>query len=164
MKDNNKGFSIIELLVVMAIIAIVSVIAGVSISASNTAKTERTAASINALISKCRADCLGRTGSVYLTISLDSNGDIVCLQSDGTTVSTETFSGTATSVSYTTKLGSADPVEVSLSGHPLTLSFNRSTGGLNPQSGGSYCTSIIFTGGKSFTIVLVPSTGTHSLT
>ena len=160
MKSRNSGFTIVELIVVMLIIGIITVIAGLSVSTSTAAKTQRTAASIDSLISKCRTDTLGRSGSVYLTLSLDSNGDIVCTHSDGTNVSADTFSGKGISVTYQTTI---TPSVALTSSNSLTLSFNRSTGGLNMQSG-AYCTSIIFTGGRTYTIVLVPSTGNHSLT
>ena len=146
----------------MAIIGIIVGIVGLTISTSSSAKAERCATSVNSLISKCRAESLGRTGNVYLTISLDSNGNVLCTHSNGTTVSTETFPGVGVTVKYTSTTG---PVVLNTSGNSLTLSFIRSTGGQKSQSTTEeiYCTSISFTSGRTFTIELVPSTGTHKL-
>lgn len=164
MKRNNKGFSLIELIVVMLIIGIVTTFVSVAVSTSNSANAKRCASSVNSLISQCRAESLGRTGTVYLTISLDSNRNIVCTHSNGSAVVTDTFPGRGTAVSYTTDNSGAKTAVTLTSSNPLTLSFNRSTGGQNYQPDGvSYCTAITFTSGRTYTITLVPSTGTHKL-
>ena len=175
MKRNNSGFSLVELIVVMAIIGIITVIVGISVSTANSAKTEKAAASVNALISKCRAGALGRAGVVYIKISQEGSGNIVCeyyeegtlvsagTYANGKLVSTDTISGNKISVSYTTQKTGFSPVTTALPGHPLTLSFNRSTGAIMPQSDGSYCASIIFSGGRAYTIRIYSSTGAHEL-
>ena len=163
-KRKNGGFTLMELIVVMAIIGVVILAIGISISASTSAKAEKTAASINALISKCRVGCLSKAGDVSLTISLDAVGNIICTYSENGTDSTDTFTGGGISVSYTTRYNGGTDSKTELSQTtPLTLSFDRSTGGLEPQANGSECTSIIVTGGRSYTISIVPSTGSHRL-
>jgi len=153
LKHNNKGFTLVELIVVIAIMGIVAALIGLSASTSNSAKAERCAASVNALISKCRADSLGRSGTFSLTISQDaSSGEIVCVRLDGTTTVTDRFPGKGVSISFTT---SASPAPTS-----LTLSFARSTGAQNCTP---TCTAITFTSGRTYTITLVPSTGNHRL-
>jgi len=158
----NKGFTLIELIVVIVIMSVLIGIIGLSVSSVSSARTTQCATSVNLLISKCRADSLSRSGTVYLTISRDGNGDIACEHSVGKIVTTDTFNGKSISVSYTTKNSGVETTTV-LADQKLTLSFSRSTGGLNPQSDGSYCTSIIFTGGGTKTITLYPLTGSHKI-
>ncbi|NCB73219.1 MAG: type II secretion system protein [Clostridia bacterium] len=161
MKNKNSGFTLIELIAVVLMIGVVATIMGMSAVTVSSAKAQRCANSVDAMISKCRTDCLGRAGDVHLTISLDSKGNV---QGDyyenGVISRTETIPASGVSVSYTTSTGT-----VALSDFPLTLSFARSTGGQNFQPDGiSYCTAIKFTGGgKTISIKLVPSTGNHKL-
>ena len=162
MKNENSGFTLIELIAVVVMIGIIATIMGMSVTTVSSAKAQRCAKSVDALISKCRVGCLGRSGDVHLTVSLDGSGNIKGEYSEnGVVIRTETFAASGVTVSYTTSAGT-----IALSGQPLTLSFNRSTGGQNFQSDGtSYCTAIKFTGGgRTFTIKLVPSTGNHKLT
>lgn len=162
MKNKNSGFTLIELIAVVVMIGIIATIMGMSVTTVSSARAQRCANSVDSLISKCRAGCLGRSGDVHLTISLDSDGNIKGeYYENGVVARTETIPTSGLTVSYTTSAG-----VVALSGHPLTLSFNRSTGGQKFQSDGiSYCTAIKFTGGgKLVTIKLVPSTGNHKLT
>jgi len=161
LKNKNSGFTLVELIAVVLMIGVVATIIGMSVATVSSAKAQRCANSVDSMISKSRADCLGRAGDVHLTISLDSNGNIRGdYYENGVISRTETVPASGVAVSYTTSAGT-----VALSDFPLTLSFSRSTGGQNFQSDGiSYCTAIKFTsGGKTFSIKLVPSTGNHKL-
>ena len=162
MKTNNKGFTMVELIVVMLIIGIITVIVGLTISTSTSARAEGTASSVNALISKCRAGCLSKTGNVYLTLAVD-NGSLVCrYYENDILVSTDTFEANGIAVSVSTMLN-GPPTTRALTATPFRLSFNRSTGAQTPQSDGSNCTALKFTGGRTYTVELVPSTGSHRL-
>lgn len=165
MKLKNKGYTLIELLVVIVIIGIVASIASYSISALNSARSEQAATEVNALISKCRAGCLGRTGDVYLKIELDASGDFVCSYFENGKVSeTDIIDGDGISIVCTMKSADGSVATKVLSeSTALTLSFDRSTGGQKPLSDGSSCTAISFIGSRTHTIELVPSTGNHRL-
>lgn len=158
MKNNNKGFTLVELIVVIAIIGVVASMTSLSFSTVSSKRAERCATSVDSLISRCRLGCISHSGNTYLIITLDSDKNIVGeYYENGVKVSTDTFPGKGTTVTYTTTAGT-----VSLASKPLTLSFNRATGAQNFQTDGvSYCTAITFTSGKVYTITLVPSTGNH---
>jgi len=163
MKKHNAGFTLVELIVVMAILGVVSLTLGLSVSTSTSARAEKTAQSVNLLIAKCRAGCLSKSGDVHLTLSM-SGDDLLCQYfENGTLVSSDLLAMSGITVSYATKKTDADPVTTSLALTPLTLSFDRSTGAQTARSDGSYCTAITFAGGRTYAIMLVPSTGLHKL-
>ncbi len=152
----------VELIVVMAIMVVVTGLVSLSVSAVNSATVKQSATSIDYLISKCRAGCLGRSGDVHLTLTVDGSGNIVGQYfENGALVSTDTFPGQNIIVSCTTTTETYE-----LSDKPLTLSFDRSTGAQKSQSLTEeiYCTSINFLSARSYTIELVALTGNHRLT
>ncbi len=158
----QEGFTLIELIVVMAIMVVVTGLVSLSVSAVNSATVKQSAVSVDYLISKCRAGCLGRSGNVYLTLSVDGSGNIIGqYYENDALVSTDTLPGQNIIVSCTTTTRTFE-----LSDEPLTLSFDRSTGAQKSQSLTEeiYCTSINFLSARSYTIKLVSLTGNHSLT
>ena len=160
MKKSNKGFTLIELLVVVVLIGILGGISALSIRALSSTSAKSCAAEINSLISKCRVSSLSRTGDVYITIYM-KDGKVIGSYSDGKQTETKTLSDGRAVVSY--KVGT---ITSNLGAEPgLKLSFDRSTGGLKPQSGGSdYCKAIFVAGGgKTYTIDIASSTGNHSI-
>jgi prepilin-type N-terminal cleavage/methylation domain-containing protein len=161
----NKGFTLIELLVVIVIIGIVTAIASYSVAALDSARAEKASASVNALISKCRAGCLARTGDVHLTIAFNSSGDIVCSYYENGVISeTDIIDGDGISIVCTMKNTDNSLSTKALSESAvLTLSFDRSTGSQDALPDGSCCTAISFIGSRTHTIELVPSTGNHKL-
>ena len=161
MKNNNKGFTLVELIVVMAILGIVATLTALSVGASNSARAEQCATSVNSLISKCRAGSLSQSVNVQLTISFDGNGNIVGEYSEGgVPVSTDTFPGRGITVLCTTIVSNSPTTNALTKTNPLTLSFDRSTGA---QKNSPACTAISFTSTRTYTITLVPSTGYHHL-
>ena len=163
MLTDKKGFTLVELIVVIAIIGIVAGLIGVSTSSVSSARARQCSESIDTLISKCRIDCLSRAGEFKLIISIDGDGNVVAnYYKNGTLVKTDTFSGKGFAVKYTKNLLGAE-TEVALEGNPLTLSFDRGTGSQKYQSDGTCYTSISFISSHTFKIELVPSTGSHKL-
>lgn len=164
MKKSNRGFTLIELIVVLTILGIAAGLVGLTVGTTVFAKTKGTATYVNMLISECRMGCLTKTGNVYLRLTLDDNKLVGNYYEADSVVSTDSFSISGITVNYTTQTGSADPVSTTLTdATSLDISFDRSTGGLKQQSDGSYCTSIVFTAGRVYTIEFVPITGMHWL-
>ena len=163
MKRNNRGFTLVELIVVIAIMGVIAGLVGLTVGTAVSAKAQSAAASVNILLSKCRTGHLSKTGEAFLTLSVE-DGMLLGryyenYSEDDPPVSTDSFSLSGITVKYTTDL---TPEETVLTGTPLKLSFNRETGGLEAVDG-AYCTKIIFDGGRVFTIELIPVTGMHRL-
>ena len=164
MKKSNRGFTLIELIVVLTILGIAAGLVGLTVGTAVFAKTKGTATSVNMLISECRTGCLTKAsdkGPTYLTLSLEGRNLVGRYYENGSLISTDTFSSAGMTVSYK-KTDSAEPVVLVYGGAALTLSFDRSTGGLK-QSDGAYCQSIYFDAGRVYTIEFVPITGMHRL-
>ncbi len=66
---NNRGFTLLELIVVIAILGILAGVASYSISSVSTTRAKKVTSDLNALISQCRVDTLsGSPSPTYLEI------------------------------------------------------------------------------------------------
>ena len=166
MKD-NRGFSLVELIVVIAIMALVLTIAGISITAvasqrvSNAASDVKSAMSIAETYAKTKADC-------YMEFSTDSDGSsgykIYTVDSEGNKKlgsSAESYNKAISIKIYFKNI--SEPVTVTES-TPVEIHFDRTTGGFatSKVNGVDYGvpTKIEFTNGtKSVRLALATYTG-----
>lgn len=153
MRQDQKGFSLVELIVVIAIMAIVTTVGLTSFSLVTGQQVKSCTANIEGYIGQTRMQALSRdSGSLMLEV-LDngvfatlSSGENVKVGSSGITIS----------------YSSDDGSEVTLGeGDTLSLSFDRSSGAFSPLAEtGAYCTEIRVQGsGRLMRIVLIPRTG-----
>lgn len=162
MKKNDRGFTLVEIIVVVVIMGVLVGIISLSISSVFSSRARRCAAEIDAYISMCKVNCMSRAGDIRIILDVDTNGSIRGRYYEDTDlVDTAIFSDSNVTAIFTT--GGID-TDLSIT-DTLTLSFDRSTGAFKPQSivGGTsiYCTSISVSSGKTYIITLVPSTGNH---
>ncbi|NLT14346.1 MAG: type II secretion system protein [Clostridiales bacterium] len=166
MRRNDRGFTLVEILVVVAIMGVLAGVLSLSLNTVFSSRARRCAYSTDAYIDMCRINTLSRAGNVYIELTLDGDDRVVGSyyeDSDPTDgvppvlKSTELLSGGGVEVIY--KVGGTNYTLSSST--PLTLAFNRETGGLKPVSGTNYCTEIRVISGRTYTITLVPSTGGH---
>lgn len=131
MKD-NRGFSLVELIVVIAIMAIVMTIAGISLTAVASQRVSNAASDVKSVMStaetyaKTRSDC-------YLEFSVDSDGkpgySLYTIDSKGNSKlgsSQERYNKNVTIKIYFKNM--TDPVTVS-SDKKVQIRFDRTTGG-----------------------------------
>ncbi len=166
----NEGFSLVELIVVIAILAVLSAVAVMGIGMLGGWRMNQCVALVDSGLKETRTDALSREAA-YFTISCDEDGNYYM---ESTKHPKEKIAGAPIAILYTTDV-QADAQEITPE-LPLTLSYDRASGAFLPMlewdavSGayvpkqtGAYCTSIQIRMGeeKNTTIRLVKSTGKH---
>lgn len=162
MKNDNRGVSLVEILVVVAIMAVVGAVGIMSFNAMSGKPAQQCAQQMMYSIEKHRTSCMGKVSSAY-TLYVGSSGKIMAaeyLSNTDTLPSSPTqtieVGASKNVVTYTCSDGSVH----SLDSEPLTLQFDRSSGAFKKLSNGQYCTEIsIKRGGREHKLTLVPLTG-----
>ena len=149
MKRRNGGYTLVELMVVIAILGVLATMAVLSLSVISSTGARQCANQIDAKLSECKINCMSRANAQYL-----------CIYVDG---------GKQVTISY--QFGEESPVELG-EGDGLYVAFDRASGGLRTFSAADTtpitdpaATAIItVTGGlRSYTIVVDALTGAHML-
>ena len=152
----NRGFSLIELVVAIAILGIALTVGGYALSAISLANAKNCATEIKSSLEKTRMQaCSTDKGSSNATLSLyrDSSGKVVISKSyEGTP---KEIGGKAVTVKY--RVGGVGNPYQDLDTTPIVFGFNRSTGGF---SAASTVDSIqITSGGRTYTLTCYSLTG-----
>jgi len=162
-KINNKGFSLVELIVVLAIMAVLTGIFAYGYSLISNKQVDQCAKKIQMALENARSTSMGKSnvdlkfyysgGKIYVDKKLNNDASKV--------TKSEVGDGKLT-VKYTVAAISGTPVENNLSTNALSgVEFDRASGALKPISGTSnYLTKITVSNGrKTVTVSIERLTG-----
>ena len=168
MKD-NRGFTLIELIVVMLIAGILAVgtILGVSVLGFGTAKS--TVERIDSMLTYVKTENMTKSKPIYLIIEEVDGKYYISVQKDTLEISREKLELVRGEISYVTKSGITYLVNNSevtgrVTSQRLEVTFKKDTGGVreNRAISPEIITQIIIsTDSRTYTIRLVEVTGKH---
>ena len=171
MKINNKGMSLVEIIIVIALISIVTGVIGYNISLAKAKDIEECAKKMTSAIQHCRTVTMGKYDTT-ITIAYEDNKIVATEtmtsvdETGASVVKTDkkVIGKKGLDVTYSVSGGGGG--EKSLQTEALILKFNRGNGSLESTNGndGQFCTKIVISrGAKSRIIEIVPITGRVSL-
>ena len=184
MNKDSRGFTLIELIVVIVILGVMAAVISMSTSIIPATRARSCASAISTTLDRARVGSLTHAQVSYMTISQNSSGayEIACFDnntassgySGGTEISRRTISGGGVTVSYKEDSQTLQIVNISRLTNPatqvstpLTISFTRSgalaTGIVRDSSSGN-CVITVSGGGRSYTVTVVAVTGSHEIT
>ena len=174
MKRNDKGFSLVELVIVMAVMAILISIGVRNLGVLDTYRTRECKDKIVSALKNNKIDCLSKsksntstaytgakgstvTADAYLEIKYENKSVYVIKylpeKNGGPTtasIAEKVSKGTNTTIKY--KVGSTE--ETLADGESLMIGYNRSTGAFLPiNASGTYCEEIIVQAGTKTRII-----------
>lgn len=153
-KIGNKGFSLVELLVVVALFTILASIAATGITLATSRPADECAKKIQVALEGNRNTTMGKF-SASITFSADSEGVYIEEIINGISEGKVKIGQSGVNVVY--KLSGT---ETSLSAAPLMISFDRADGSLNAQVDGTYLESFeVSRGERKLTVTIDKLTG-----
>lgn len=131
LRNDNKGFSLVEALVVIALLALLVTVTSFSLGLPAATQAKKTTLGIDALIGRTKTGTLAKTGDVFLIISTDSDGCIgAAYYEDGIKKEWDTFSEPEKVKLYYVLNNGADSAKVELEEDEcIVLGFDRRTNG-----------------------------------
>lgn len=140
----NKGFTLVEVMVTIAIMGVLAGIIGITVGVLSGQRVKSMAADTKSVIQSTQIVAYSREDA-YIVLTQDgSNAIVVAKRTDDPDGEINRAEGH--NVVMWVSFDNGDPVQ--LSGE-VTVHFNRQTGGLMPQSDGTYLTAIEFHGSNN---------------
>jgi prepilin-type N-terminal cleavage/methylation domain-containing protein len=174
---NNAGYTLLEMIVVVAILAVGLTIVGMSINTIFSLELRQCAKQIHSELGKEKVAAMTRSGDVYMRLYKTDEGVYIDKYENDKLIEKEIEVGSV-KMTVTYYIGS-DATGTQLDADGIIIAFNKSNGSFkkagqaralfdsayipNPSTDAYYSKFVIQSGGSSRTIVLWPDTGKFSI-
>lgn len=155
---NNRGFTLVELIVVVLLLGVFATLTGVSVASASSSRARACAEEIDSFISMCRVKCLTRAGNPYIEIRAEDGKIVGCYYEKDAPAQTQELGSAGLDLTYTKRI--ADGTE-SACALPLKISFQRGDGSQRDVDGYLVTKITVNSPGGSYSVVLTPETGGH---
>ena len=160
-KINNKGMSLTELIVVMAVMGVVSVGSVIGLGLLHSASAKEAATKLNSALNKTRTECMSKSSaSVEIYEDTTDSKYYIVYEVSGNKQDTILIGDKRVSISFKDTM---DDTSVISGNSKLIISFNRDTGSfksISEENTTLYCKEIyIEAGHKTYTIQCERLTG-----
>lgn len=163
MKKNNQGFSLVELIVIIALMAI---LVGGVLGYSNTygsTKVKKCVNELDSIFSQTKVCAMSKT-QAYMIIYADNTG-VYVKTVEGSTSETRKIGEKGLTVKYrNTRTGSTYTAIGTTEATGLKIEFDRASGACKKMADNKYCYAIqISNGNATYTVNIEPLTGKTSI-
>ena len=163
----NKGFTLIELVVVIALMIVLIAVMGLGFATVNNMKVEEVAQQYHTGLENAQATCMSKNGG-KITLSIQGDYIVMKIYDAKDNIRTDKQLGLSryVTVTYYEKNSSGMETEpaVELSDKPIELSYDTVSGAFKFQEGTNGISRIVFSNGKKTkTITLFSNTGKNVL-
>lgn len=83
LKDNNRGWGLLELLVVFSILTVITSVASFSLSLTPSTQAKELLYSLDSMISRTKSGSITKAGDVYMKVSNNGNNIVIEYYEDG---------------------------------------------------------------------------------
>lgn len=163
--SSDRGFTLVELVIVVAILGVCTSLMFLSVGRASSAQAKSCAVELDSMLSKARTGAMSRAGEVYLEIYRTDTG-IYCayIEDAGGEAAFEDTSKIGSGRLAVTYTGGDTETELGGPDSPLRVAFRRSDGTLNCDSPYDRVTAVtVAGGGADYAVVIYPATGAHAL-
>ena len=154
---SNRGYTLVEVIIVVAIIAIALTLTFLSVNTIFALDVQKTAKEIVSDLNKVKISAMTREGDVYMRLYKDEAGIMIQRFENGAPVGTAEKVGKA-DLTVTCFTGSETEGTV-LDETGITFAFNRSDGSFKQTAGAFYTRLVVSSRSNTRTITLWPVTG-----